>query len=50
MAGAKKPGSVSAVAKIQLKAIADALKQEKFDDAAERARDVLENDSKNYQA
>ncbi|EPE03640.1 antiviral protein [Ophiostoma piceae UAMH 11346] len=50
MAGAKKPGGVSAVAKIQLKAIADALKQEKFDDAVERARDVLENDSKNYQA
>lgn len=50
MAGVKKPGGVSAVVKIQLKAIADSLKQEKFDDAADKARDVLENDSKNYQA
>ncbi len=49
MAGAKKPGAASGV-KAQLKAIGDALKQQKFDDAAEQARTVLEADAKNYQA
>ena len=50
MAGLKKPGSAASGAKAQLKAIGELLKQQKFDDAAQQARDVLESDSKSYQA
>ncbi|EFX00944.1 antiviral protein [Grosmannia clavigera kw1407] len=50
MAGAKKPGSSQQGAKAQLKAIGEALRQQKYDEAIQQARDVLEADSKNYQA
>lgn len=50
MAGLKKPGSAASGAKAQLKAIGELLKQQKFDEAAQQARDVLEADPKSYQA
>ncbi|CAK7208833.1 Superkiller protein 3 [Sporothrix curviconia] len=50
MAGPKKPGSAASGAKAQLKAIGEALKQQKFDEAVQQARDVLEADPKSYQA
>lgn len=36
--------------KAALKAIADAVKQQKFDDAIQQAQDLLQKDAKNYQA
>ncbi|ERT02731.1 superkiller protein 3 [Sporothrix schenckii 1099-18] len=50
MAGPKKPVIAASGAKTQLKAISELLKQQKFDDAAQQARDVLESDPKSYQA
>ncbi|CAK7222222.1 Superkiller protein 3 [Sporothrix bragantina] len=44
------PGKPSSGAKAQLKAIGEALKQQRFDEAIQQARDVLETDSKSYQA
>lgn len=36
--------------KAALKAIAEAVKQQKFDDAIQQAQDLLQKDTKNYQA
>jgi superkiller protein 3 len=36
--------------KAALKGINDAIRQQKFDDAVSKARDLVEKDSKNYQA
>jgi superkiller protein 3 len=36
--------------KAALKAINDAIRQQKFDDAVTKAQELLEKDSKNYQA
>ncbi|CAK7266032.1 Superkiller protein 3 [Sporothrix epigloea] len=49
MAGPNKP-SVASSTKAQLKAIGEALKQQNFDEAIQKARDVLETDPKSYQA
>ncbi|CAK7201910.1 Superkiller protein 3 [Sporothrix eucalyptigena] len=46
----KKSSSATSGAKAQLKAIGEALKQQKFDEAIQQARDVLETDPKSYQA
>lgn len=36
--------------KAALKAIADAVKQQKYDDALEQAQDFIQREPKNYQA
>ena len=36
-------------AKAALKAINDAIRQQKFNDAVEKSQEFLKNDSKNYQ-
>ncbi|CAK7266308.1 Superkiller protein 3 [Sporothrix epigloea] len=49
MAGPSKSGVASGT-KAQLKAIGEALKQQNFDEAIQKARDVLETDPKSHQA
>lgn len=49
MAGPSK-SSVASGTKAQLKAIGEALKQQNFDEAIQKARDVLETDPKSYQS
>lgn len=44
------PKSAASGSKAQLKTIGEALRQQNFDDAAQRARDVLEDDPNSYQA